>query len=83
MQRHASVYSADPFVIPDMSLVAQIIGHLVTAPARLLLCQLAQFLDNGLIGDFLWLVAIGTAAHLHRATRLAFTQSEFLEPEVM
>src|SRR5215208_113173 len=78
MQCHGSVHSADPLVVPDVSLVSQIVSHLATAPARLPICQLAQFLENGLIGDFLWLVAIGTATYLHRATRLAFTQPELL-----
>src|SRR5512132_951982 len=78
MQCHRSVHSADPFMVPDVSLVSQIVCHLATTPARSTLCQLAQFLGNGLIGDFLWLVAIGTTTDLHGTTRLSFTHSKFL-----
>src|SRR6186997_775566 len=79
MQRHCSVHSTDPLMIPDVSLVSQIVRHFVTAPTRLPLSQLTQFLGNGLICAFLCRVAIGTTTHLHCATRLAFTQSEFLD----
>src|ERR1044071_1965971 len=79
MQCHGPVHSADPLMVPSMSLVSQIVSHLVTAPARLPVCQLAQFLGNGLIGDFLCLGAIGTPTHLHRATSLSFTQPKFFD----
>src|SRR5512141_287072 len=62
-----------------MSLVPQIIGHLVTAPARLLRCQLAQLLNNGFIGGFLRLVAVGAPTDMDRPTRLAFTQSKLID----
>src|SRR6185503_8674812 len=77
MQCHRPVHSADAFVVPRLPLVSQIIGHLVTAPTRLLLCQLAELLDNGFIGGFLCLVAIGTTTDLDRATRLSFAQPKF------
>src|SRR5688572_9798399 len=77
MQCHCSVHSADPFVVPSMSLVSQIIAHLATTPARLPVCQLAEFLDNRLICCFLWLVAIDTTTHLHCPTCLSLTQSKF------
>jgi hypothetical protein len=68
MQRHRSVYPADALVVPNMSLVAQIIGHFVTAPARLLVCQLAQLLRNGFICAPGFLVAIHTTTELDCAT---------------
>ena len=78
MQRHRSVHSADPLVVPDMPcLVSQIIGHFATTPARLPVSQLAELLDNGFIGGFLCLVAIGTATDLDRATCLSLTQPKF------
>src|SRR5690349_10166529 len=59
-------------------LVSQIIGHLVTAPARLLLCQLAQFLSNGFICASFFLVAIHITIELDRMTGLSLTHSKFL-----
>src|SRR6266498_3901191 len=77
MQCQRSVHSADPFVVPRVSLVSQIIAHLATAPARLLVCQLLQLLGNGLIHRSLGLVPMRTTAHLNRSTGLSFAQSKF------
>src|SRR5215207_11766016 len=79
MQCHRSVYSADPLMVPTVSLVSQIIAHLATTPTRLFVCHLLQFLDNRFIGHSLDLVAICTAADLHRATSLSLTQPELLD----
>src|SRR5215211_5991011 len=78
MQRHRSVHSADPFVVPQVSLVSQIICHLATAPARLVVCQLTQFLNDGPIHRSPGLVPMRTTTHLNRSTSLSFAQSEFL-----
>src|SRR6266498_3111702 len=77
MQRHGSVHSADPFVVPRVSLVSQIICHLGTAPARLPVRQLLQFFCDRFISCAFGLVPMRTTAHLHRSTSLSFTQSEF------
>ena len=65
-------------MIPGMPFISQIIGHFATAPARLPVCQLAQFLDNEFIGASLFLVAKNTTTELDRATGLSLTHSKFL-----
>src|SRR6476659_4176170 len=72
------VHSADPLVVPGMSFISQIINHLATTPARLLLYQLAQLLRNRLIGAAFRLVAIHITTQLDCATGLSLTGSKFL-----
>src|SRR6266508_543176 len=75
MQGQFTVHAADPLVVPAVTLVSQVIAHLATAPARLAVSQLAQFLGNLWIVLFSRLVAIGTAVQVHGSTRPAFTQA--------
>src|SRR5215207_4694502 len=77
MECHCSVHSADPLVVPNMSLVPQIVCHLATTPTRLPISQVLQLRCDRFVCSSLGLVAIRTTTDLHRATRLAFTQSKF------
>ena len=70
--------SADPLVVPGISLVSQIIGHLVTTLARLLICQLAQLLDQRFRCASLFSVAINTTTDLQHAERAPLTHPKFL-----
>jgi len=73
-----TVNSSDALVVPAITLISQVIGHLSAAPTWLTLCQLVKFLDDLVIICFLGLIAIGAAMQVHRSTGLSLTQTAFV-----
>lgn len=74
IQCQITVNPSNSLVVPTMTLVSQVVGHLSTAPTWLAFCQLLQLLHNFVISCFPGLVAIGTAMHVYRPTGLPLAQ---------
>jgi len=60
-------------MVPIMTMISQVVGHLSATPTWLAFCQLAKFLHNFVIIGFASLVAIGTAVQVHHLAGLPFT----------
>jgi hypothetical protein len=67
---HSTIHPADPLMVPDMSLVAQLIRHPAIAQQGCLHTSSAQFLGNWFSSGSLGLDSDGTLAQLDYITGL-------------
>src|SRR6185436_72643 len=70
-----AVHPANSLVVPKMTMIPQVVGHLFAAPAWLAFCQSLQVLHNFMVIGFLGSIAIGATIQVYGPAGSPLTQT--------